>query len=828
MNSSQIQYHKLGFWLRSVGASFVAVLLGVTSAFAVNLTNLADYSPAVQVLQGSLPFTQNYDLSIVSPANYPLATSSTVTYAITVNAKPAGVSDATALSYLTFSSPSLLFTNPLETKIVNVRLAVPTGAVAGAYGFQIVAVGWPAGIVFDNVGASVNATTTNVLPAAPPTVVIGTPADGAIISVAPGFFPIQVPFAFTATANAVDPIIILVTATINGQALPLTSTVGLNTRSVSGGATLTISQPGTYSVVASATNAAGVASDTNQFTVSVTAAPPTVVINSPTPNSVYTYLTGSTATIVPFAFTANSNLGGIQTLTVKVDNDNATFIPFGLGTLQAYGLINLPYTTTGTHTVSVTTTDNYGTATANSNFTVNVVTPTPTITINQPTAGATFTAAAGATTVNVPYTFVSTSNNGFFVDSVSASLDGNAVTIGSTTGLGSATATSTGTLTSVAAGSHTLVVKGISAGIEVTTSTNFTVTAVTPPPTVVINTPAVGTAFTTVSGATALSIPLTFTGTSTPTSGVITQLTASLNGVNLSVSSTSLGQRVASGSATMTVSNAGTYTISVTAIDAYGTASTSRTFSVVVVQSRTIYGSAFFDVGADGNYDGEDFGLSGITVKLLDSTNQVIATEVTDSVGDYAFIGVAPGSYTVDANSDAGLKASTPSERMITISNADAGMPKFGFSLDFSALRTMSAGGYTIGYWKNNIDKAIRGTTSGTQVSMCALIAYTNSISSFALSLYDGLSLKTASSTMGYSGSTPSLLLSKQLLASEYNYQNGAYLNGNRRLTLLFLWWGEYVQANPRKYSSTYVLWTKDWFDAYNNSHGGIVAGPSP
>lgn len=827
MNSSQIPSPLFGHLLRYVGASLSAVVLAVTSVFAVTVGNIASYTPAVQILQGSLPFTQNYDLSITSPANYPSATASTVTYAITVNAKPAGVSDTTALSYLTFSSPSLSFSNPLETKIVNVRLAVPSGAVAGAYGFQIVGVGWPAGLVFQNVGASINATTTVDL-TAPPTVVIGTPADGAVMSVAPGAFPIQVPFAFTATANPIDPIIFSVTATIDGQGIPLTSIDGLNTRSVAGGATLTISQPGTYTVVASATNAAGVAIDANQFTVSVTVAPPTVVINSPTPNSVYTYRAGSAPMIVPFAFTANSRLGGIQTLSVKVDNANVTFSPFGIGTLEAYGLINLSYTTSGAHTVSVTTTDNYGTATANSNFTVNVVAPVPTITISQPGAGATFTDAAGATTVDVPYTFVTTSNNGFAVDSVSASLDGNAVTIGNTTGLGTATATSTGTLAGISAGSHTLVVKGISAGIEVTTSTNFTVTAVMPPPTVVINTPAAGTVFTRVSGAAALSIPLAFTGTSTPASGVITQLKASLNGTNLAVSSSSLGQRVANGSATMTVSNAGTYTISVTAIDAYGTASATRTFSVVVLQPRTVYGTTFFDVGSDGNYDGEDFGLGGITVKLLDSTNQVVATDVTDCGGDYSFTGLAPGTYALDAVAYAGLKASTPSRRTITVSNTDAAVPKFGFSLDFASLRAMSADGYTIGYWKNNIDKAIRGTTSGTQVTKSALTTYTSSISVFALSPYDGLSLKTASSTLGYNGSTPSLLLSKQLVASEYNYQNSAYLNGNRTLTMLFLWWGEYVQANPSKYSSTYVLWAKDWFDAYNNSHGGVVAGPSP
>ena len=82
-------------------------------------------------------------------------------------------------------------------------------------------------------------------------------------------------------------------------------------------------------------------------------------------------------------------------------------------------------------------------------------------------------------------------------------------------------------------------------------------------------------------------------------------------------------------------------------------------------------------------------------------------------------------------------------------------------------------------------------------------------------------------STLGYSGSNAGSLLSKQLIASELNYQAGAYIGGNRTLTFLFLWWGEYVMANQNCYSSSYTLWAKDWMDAYNNSHGGKVNGPA-
>ncbi len=798
-------------------------------------TPVVSYTPELTQVQGVLPVTNSFTVSITAPTNLVSGVSLPISLAVTPNGIPAGVSDATAISYLSFSTlagtpiTSLTFNAPNQVVSFSVTLSVPAAAIGGSYGYKILATGWSVvpGIGLTNVGTFIQATVTEAAAYTPPAVTISTPVDASVITVAATAFPLSVPFQFQSTSTGTNASPISeVTGNVDGVQLTLNST-GLNTTTVNSSATLTITAPGTHTVTATAKNLGGSASDVNSFQVVTAVAPPTVVINSPTPNSVYTYRVGSAATVVPFTFTANSSCG-ILTLTAKVDNATVAFTATGLGTLQATGTINLPYTTSGTHTVSVTTTDNYGTATANSNFTVNVVAPTPTITISQPTAGATFTAPSGSTTVNVPYTFTTVSNNGFFVDSVSASLDGNAVTIGGTTGLGTATAVSTGTLTGVSAGTHTLVVKGISAGIEVTTSSNFTVTAVQLPPTVVINTPAAGTVFTRVSGAAALSIPLTFTGTSTPTSGVITQLKASLNGSNLSVSSTTLGQRIATGAATMSVTNAGTYTISVTAIDAYGTASATRTFCVVVVQPRTVYGTTFFDVDSDGNYDCEDFDLSGITVKLLNSSGVVIATDTTDCSGDYSFCNIGPGTFTVHADGYAGLKSTTANDRVITVSSSNVCVAKIGFGLDFAALRTMTADGYTIGYWKNNIDKAIKGTTSGVQVSKATLTAYTDKIACFALAPYDCLTFKTASSTMGYSGSTPSSLLSKQLVASEYNYQSGAYLNGNRTLTMLFLWWGEHVVSNPSKYSSTYILWSKDWFDAYNNSHGGVVAGPLP
>lgn len=789
------------------------------------------YNQDIVQIQGVIPFSSTYTFRLTSPWNVPVG-STPITFEVAPVAIPAGVATATAISYVTINPANPVFSGPNQTQTISVTFNIPAGAVLGDYGMRIFARGFPAssgGIV--NLGTYINAAVSASSSSyTPPDVLIANPADSSTITVTASSLPVSVPFSFTATSTGSQssPITQL-TAQLDSATIQLTSTAGVGTHSASAAGTLVIPTLGAHTVTAQATNLGGVASDTNQFTVVVVAAaPPSVVIHSPTVNSVYVYRVGtSTPTVVPFTFTATSSLGGIRTLTAKVDGVAQTFSPVGIGSLTATGTILLAYSTSGTHDVSVTTTDDNGTASAVSNFSINVVAPTPTIAISQPVSGATIAVPVGSTTVNVPYSFATTSNNGFFVNSVSASLDGNTIAIGSTTGLGTAAAASTGTLVGVTPGTHTLVATGVSSSITVTTSTTFTVTSVQTPPTVVINTPPVGSTYTRTTTGAALNIPLSFTGTSTVTNGVITQLKATLNGTALAVTSTTLNQKVATGAATMIVSAAGTYTISVTAVDAVGTASATRTFSVTVVQPRTICGSTFFDVDADGNYDCGDFDISNVTVKLYNSSNVLIGTDVTDCGGDYSFSSIGPGTYRVVATAYAGLKASTVSERTVTVTNSNVSVPRIGFCLDFAAIRTMRANGYTIGYWKNNLDKAIACKSSGTQVSRSTLSSYTCRISDFALSPYDNLTMKVASSTMSYSGSTPSSLLSKQLIASEYNYQNAAYLNGNKTLTMAFLWWGEYVLANPSKYSSSSILWAKDWFDAYNNSHGGVVAGPN-
>jgi hypothetical protein len=790
------------------------------------------YGPTDQAIEGVMPLTTSYVLSVTTPPGYVAGTSTTVT--LRASSTSATVGDpATALSYVSFSPATLTFTDPLQTQQVTVTFAIPLlnlppGTSSADYTYQIYTDGWPAG--FSDGGASINASVSPPPPSAgnPPAITILSPVDGAQFSFAASGLPATIPFQFTASTDSTSPLITAVVASFGTSTsmvpIPVTAS-GLGTANLSGSGTLLVTQPGTYTLQMQAVNLVGTGTDTNTFTIVVAAPPPKLTITSPTPGSTYTYRVGDNPTPVLFNFTAVSSYGGIRTLTAKLDGADQVFLLNGIGTLTATGALQLSYNMAGTHTIVVTTTDDNGTATAQSNFTINVVGPQIAVGITAPTPNQVFTIPANATTVNIPYAFTTTTQNGFNVESVSATLGATALTP-TTTGLGTPAANSTGTIT-LGAGTYTLTATGKSAGLSASSSVVFTVKTALNPPTVVITTPPVGYTQAIVPGTT-VTVPLSFTGTSNNLGTTITQLTATLDGTPLTVSSTTLGQAVATGTSNLSVSTSGTHHIVVTAKDSVGAATATRDFTITFITPHKVTGLVFLDLDGDGTVDGTDFGLLGISVKLIGSCGQVVASTTTGPDGIYTFSGVFPGSYLVVTCPFSGLFPTTWPLQCVTMGSADVTASPIGYRLDFCALGSMTANGYTIGYWKNNIDKAIAGKTNGIQVSAATLTKYTSNLAQFSLAPFDGVTMKSASATMGSTSSKSADLLAKQLLASEYNYQNGAYLNGNATLTYAFVSWGEAVLKNANSFSSTYVLWVKDWFDAYNNSHGGTVDGPSP
>jgi hypothetical protein len=232
----------------------------------------------------------------------------------------------------------------------------------------------------------------------------------------------------------------------------------------------------------------------------------------------------------------------------------------------------------------------------------------------------------------------------------------------------------------------------------------------------------------------------------------------------------------------------------------------------------------FLDINKNGNRDAGEPVIPGVSVKLFRNNAQVGATVVSaDPTGGYSF-NVSAGSYEVDTAEPAGLVPTNPPVQ-VTIASTSVKNVDLGLALDLAVISKLQAGGFTIGYWKNNVEKAIAGKVGGTQVNAQKIAAYTTAIGTLALSPFTALTREAAVAIMASSSSAKTDLLAKQLLASEYNYENGGYIGGAQGATLTFAFvaWGEYVLLNG---TDAQRMDAQKWFDAYNNSHGGVIGVP--
>ncbi|NDY94088.1 SdrD B-like domain-containing protein, partial [Ideonella livida] len=64
-------------------------------------------------------------------------------------------------------------------------------------------------------------------------------------------------------------------------------------------------------------------------------------------------------------------------------------------------------------------------------------------------------------------------------------------------------------------------------------------------------------------------------------------------------------------------------------------------------KTASIGDKVWLDTDGDGQLDGNEAGLACVTVKLLDTAGNVVATTTTNSSGGYQFTGLAPGQYAV-------------------------------------------------------------------------------------------------------------------------------------------------------------------------------------
>ncbi len=65
------------------------------------------------------------------------------------------------------------------------------------------------------------------------------------------------------------------------------------------------------------------------------------------------------------------------------------------------------------------------------------------------------------------------------------------------------------------------------------------------------------------------------------------------------------------------------------------------------LRPASLFGNVFVDVDEDCERDPDELPLSGVTIRLLDSSGREVAKTTTDQNGDYSFTNLTPGTYTV-------------------------------------------------------------------------------------------------------------------------------------------------------------------------------------
>lgn len=458
----------------------ITTFSGLTLASAQLLPGSAEvnYNPGLTRVEGDEPLDTTVYVQVTSPSNTPFGIETIVTPVISVLSKPAGASDEEALSYISFNPVELVFTGPNQTISARIDLFFPEGVEAGVYQYKFITAGWLPGT--QDLGGFLNATIYPApTPNAPPSVTIATPEDNTTFTYFPAQGPLSIPVSFTSKAPASTPLT-SIDADINGASLALTNVTNPD-GSVTSTASYTINHPGVFTLRARATNAHSTATDTTDFTVEISAPPPTATISKPVLNS--SYKLGYNGTVsVPYSFAGRSYHGGITELTATLNGDPVTFTPQNLYTLNATGSGNFVLNAPGTYTLVVTATDENGTATTSTSFSVTAATaPPPTVSICLPTPNAVYTRKQGSGPVLVPFTFSAQAGNGTKITSISATLNGKPISI-FPFGVNSSHAYGLTSLCLSTPGTYTLVATAKSGSLVGSDTTTFVIKETVPPP----------------------------------------------------------------------------------------------------------------------------------------------------------------------------------------------------------------------------------------------------------------------------------------------------------------------------------------------------------
>ena len=440
--------------------SFLA-LAALTAQIPGGGIGIVNYNPAAKVVQGNQPLSQSYVLTITSPANLPSGVSTTVTIGKSILSKSnAAVPDETVLSFLSLAPAALTFTGPNQTLTTTVSVNVPLGQYAGSYAYRLKPSGWPlVGIILDE-GATVNALVSPSLneDSGPPSVVLQIPVDGTIYTYFPvSGQPVTVPIIFDATVGSGGQPITGLNAYLDGNPVSVTAT-GLGTLAATGTSPLSLTTPGLYNVRVTATNLNGTSEDEADFSVVVSAPPPTISVASPLANAVFTYQAGGSGVNVPISYTATSLYGNITATGASLNGLPLTLNLSGVGTsLVATGSVSMQLSTPGNYVLQFTASNEYGAAIpVVVPFTVATNEPVPFVAINTPASGAVYTRTEGDPATPVSFTFSGGTDFGT-VQSVAVAIDGEPVAA-TINGLGTANITGSGSVSYSAGGTHSLVV----------------------------------------------------------------------------------------------------------------------------------------------------------------------------------------------------------------------------------------------------------------------------------------------------------------------------------------------------------------------------------
>ena len=139
----------------------------------------------------------------------------------------------------------------------------------------------------------------------------------------------------------------------------------------------------------------------------------------------------------------------------------------------------------------------------------------------------------------------------------------------------------------------------------------------------------------------------------------------------------------------------GTYTVAEVVQSGYAETSSPSTYSLTTTggqdvtgldfgnfQQWSVSGTLFEDSNQDGTLDDGETGLSGWTVNLSNSSNQVVATATTDSQGNYSFNNLPSGTYTIQEVLQPGYIPTVPGSGGVTLTpglthhNSESGLAR--------------------------------------------------------------------------------------------------------------------------------------------------------